>query len=286
MGGDAGHEHQAGPEREPPQTPAGRHGDGSEHGQCGERARRVDEPLDRPDRGQADHRELKSLEHAAAVGPARRHHRGHHHEHRQAEAKWPVLSGKAADRPEQVVDQHHHRERHRRRGQQPRSAGQPQDAVPGRVDQREQEPVEQPERAVADRGQLEPGGEEVDRSHAVLRGGVDQHGAAVQDDVGRAEDEVVVKLRDRYPQGLDEVAGPVGRVEDHEIRDGQQEQGDHRQVEDHAQAPRRPGQAAGPEAGEGHPRGRGGHESQPERDGTDRLDDREGEQRARAGRRP
>ena len=178
-----------------------------------------------------------------AGGPPRR---GDHHEHGQAEAKWPVLGGKAADRPEQVVDQHHHRNRHRRRGQEPRSAGQPQHAVAGRVDQGEQDAVEQAERAVADRGQLEPGGEEIDGSHAVLGGGVDQHGAAVQHDVGRAEDEVMVELRDGYSQGLQEPAGRIGGVEDHEIRDRQQDQGDHRQVDDDANAPRRPGEAPGP----------------------------------------
>jgi hypothetical protein len=120
---------------------------------------------------------------------------------------------------------------HQRSGrQQPRGAREPQQAVARSEVERSQDAVQQPERAVSDRHDIEPAGEEVDRPHAVLRGGVHQHRLAVEHLVGGAEEEVVVELDHPVLEPVEQGGRRVLRADDHEVRNGQRHQQEDRDV--------------------------------------------------------
>ena len=93
--------------------------------------------LERPDRRDAQHRELRDASPRHPGWPPRPTGGGQDHAHRQPEPEWAVLGREAPDRIKQVVDQHDDRDRKRRHRERSPRARKPKDAIRGREEERE-----------------------------------------------------------------------------------------------------------------------------------------------------
>ena len=210
--------------REAPQPRAGSGVQpGPEARQHGEHGRRVGERLERPHRRQAQDDERRRIPRTGPLRPARGGHGAEDERHRQPEPQRARLRQRA-DGIGEVVGERDDRDAERGGAQQPRGPREAEDAVAGAEPERGERPGQQAERAVADRRELEPGGQQVDARDAVLRGGRRQHRVAVQDLVRRAEQEVVVELDDPGLERGGEIAGGGRlRAEDQQVRHQRQD---------------------------------------------------------------
>ena len=189
--------------------------------QACEGGERVAKRLQGPDRGDPERDQGGGQKAARAVRPSCA---GDHEEdqrQRKAEAKRPLL-WQSADRVDEVVCERDDRQRQGGERQRAGCSRYAQDRVAREKEQSGEDPVEERVRAVADRRELEPARQEVDRADPVLRGRVDEHRPAAEHLVRRAEEVVVMKLDDVVvicrAEGGRRLLGP----EHDQVRDGEQ----------------------------------------------------------------